>query len=77
MEKTSYYKAFVAQTPEDILQSILKKEEPILIAVSLTNGSYIEGTILDISEENKHQKSVCILSEDDKYHFLTYTTLLL
>jgi len=69
MEKTSYYKAFVAQTPEDILQSILKKEEPILIAVSLTNGSYIEGTLLDISEVNKHQKSVCILSENDNVSF--------
>ncbi|MDO7136859.1 hypothetical protein [Algibacter lectus] len=69
MEKTSYYKAFVAQTPEGILQSILKKEEPILIAISLTNGSYIEGTLLDISEENKHQKSVCILSENDNVSF--------
>ncbi|MDN3664671.1 hypothetical protein ACFFU1_00410 [Algibacter miyuki] len=69
MEKTSYYKAFVAQTPEDILQSILKKEEPILIAISLTNGSYMEGTLLDISAENKHHKSVCMLSENENVSF--------
>ena len=31
----SYYKAFVAQTPEEILMSVFKKEEDILIGISL------------------------------------------
>ncbi|AUC85318.1 hypothetical protein CW731_08455 [Polaribacter sp. ALD11] len=69
MEKTSYYKAFVAQTPEEILRAVLKKKEAILIAISLKNGVYIEGTILDLTEESNHQKSVCMLSQDEQVSF--------
>ncbi len=39
MKNTHYYKAFVAQTPEEILRSVFKKEEAVLIAISLNNGS--------------------------------------
>ena len=69
MEKTPYYKAFVAQTPEDILQSIFKKEEAVLIGISLNNGAYVEGIIIDISKENNYQKVVCILSQDEEVSF--------
>ena len=69
MKTTSYYKAFVAQTPEEILQSVFKNKETVLIGVSLNNGIYIEGTILDISKENNHQKAVCMLSQDEQVSF--------
>ena len=68
MEK-SYYKAFVAQTPEEILLSVFKKEEDILVGISLDNGIYLEGVILDISKEDHHLKSVCILSQDEQVSF--------
>ncbi|WP_405415228.1 hypothetical protein [Maribacter sp. Asnod1-A12] len=68
MEK-SYYKAFVAQTPEEILMSVLKKEEDILIGISLDNGTYLEGIILNISKDDNHLKSVCILSQDEQVSF--------
>ncbi|MCL5126934.1 hypothetical protein [Algibacter sp. L4_22] len=69
MNKTSYYKAFVAQTPEEILQSVLKKNEDVLIAISLSNGMYVEGIILDIKENSSQQKSVCMLSQDKQVSF--------
>ncbi|GAA4234720.1 hypothetical protein GCM10022291_14810 [Postechiella marina] len=69
MTKTAYYKAFIAQTPEDILQSILKKDDDILIGISLNNGTYLEGVILDISIENTHQKTVCMLSQNEHVSF--------
>ncbi|WP_405397590.1 hypothetical protein [Maribacter sp. Asnod2-G09] len=68
MEK-SYYKAFVAQTPEEILLSVFKKEEDILVGISLDNGTYLEGVILDISKEDGHLKSVCILTQDEQVSY--------
>ncbi|WP_218598301.1 hypothetical protein [Polaribacter sp. NJDZ03] len=69
MKHTQYYKAFVAQTPEEILRSVFKKEEDILIAISLNNGGYVEGIILDFKEDNNHQKSVCMLSQQEEISF--------
>jgi hypothetical protein len=69
METTPYYKAFVAQTPEDILQTVSKKDEAILIGISLNNGLYIEGIILDITKNNNHQHAVCMLSQDEQISF--------
>jgi len=69
MNTTNYYKAFVAQTPEEILRAVFKKEEDILIAISLNNGSYIEGIILDLTEDNNHNKSVCMLSQCEEILF--------
>ncbi|WP_158841605.1 hypothetical protein [Polaribacter sp. L3A8] len=69
MEKTSYYKAFVAQTPEEILRSIFKKKEAVLIAISLNNGTYLEGVILDLKEDHNHNKSVCMLSQNEDVLF--------
>ena len=68
MTNTPYYNAFVAQTPEQVLQSAYKNETPVLISVSLSNGSYIEGIVLDIKEEN-YQKSVCMLSSEEQVWF--------
>lgn len=70
MKNTHYYKAFVAQTPEEILRSVFKKKEDILIAISLNNGGYVEGIILDLKEDNNHNKSVCILSPQEEVAFL-------
>ncbi|QXP65590.1 hypothetical protein [Polaribacter sp. AHE13PA] len=70
MKNTHYYKAFVAQTPEEILRSVFKKKEDILIAISLNNGGYVEGIILDLKEDNNHNKSVCILSLQEEVAFL-------
>ena len=69
MKNTSYYKAFVAQTPEEILRSVFKKEEDILIAISLNNGSYVEGIVLDLKEDNNHNKTVCMLSQHEEVTF--------
>ncbi|QXP71107.1 hypothetical protein H0I29_03155 [Polaribacter sp. R2A056_3_33] len=70
MKNTHYYKAFVAQTPEEILRSVFKKKEDILIAISLNNGGYVEGIILDLKEDNNHNKSVCLLSPQEEVAFL-------
>lgn len=69
MDTTPYYKAFVAQTPEDILQTVFKKDEAILIGISLNNGLYIEGIILDITKDNNHQKAISMLSQDEQISF--------
>ncbi|SFR83665.1 hypothetical protein [Maribacter stanieri] len=74
MEK-SFYKAFVAQTPEEVLHLVFKKEEDILIAVSLNNGNYLEGIILDITKDNDHQKSVCMLSLEEQVYFFNMHTI--
>ena len=74
MEK-SFYKAFVAQTPEEVLHLVFKKEEDILIAVSLNNGNYVEGIILDITKDNDHQKSVCMLSLEEQVYFFNMHTI--
>lgn len=74
MTNTPYYNAFVAQTPEQVLQSVYKNETPVLISVSLSNGSYIEGIVLDIKEEN-YQKSVCMLSSEEQVWFFNVQNL--
>ncbi|HDZ04257.1 hypothetical protein LCGC14_0239940 [marine sediment metagenome] len=74
MEK-SFYKAFVAQTPEEVLHTVFKKEEDILIAISLNNGAYLEGVILDITKDNDHQKSVCMLSLEEQVYFFNIHTI--
>ena len=47
------------------------------LAISLKNGAYIEGIILDIKEDNNHQKAVCILSQDDQVSFLNIHSIVL
>tara|TARA_R110001606_G_scaffold5272_10_gene24517 strand:- start:5293 stop:5946 length:654 start_codon:yes stop_codon:yes gene_type:complete len=74
MEK-SFYKAFVAQTPEEVLHYVFKKEEDIIITVSLNNGNYVEGIILDITKDNDHQKSVCMLSLEEQVYFFNMHTI--
>lgn len=74
MEK-SFYKAFVAQTPEEVLHLVFKKEEDIIITVSLNNGNYVEGIILDITKDNDHQKSVCMLSLEEQVYFFNMHTI--
>ncbi|MBQ4915624.1 hypothetical protein J8L85_14305 [Maribacter sp. MMG018] len=74
MTNTPYYNAFVAQTPEQVLQSVYKNEKPVLLRVSLSNGSYLEGIVLDIKEEN-YQKSVCLLSSDEQVSFFNLHSL--
>ena len=77
MDNSNYYKAFVAQTTEEILHAIFKKEEDVLIAVSLTNGSYIEGTILDITTDNNQNKSVCMISSNEEISFFNIYSIAL
>ncbi|MBD0777430.1 hypothetical protein HPE56_06470 [Maribacter sp. ANRC-HE7] len=69
MEKTAYYKAFLAQTPEDIIQSVFKNGEDVLVAISLNNGAYLEGVIIDVKQEDNHRKMVCMLSQDEQISF--------
>ncbi|WP_405368443.1 hypothetical protein [Nonlabens sp. Asnod2-A12] len=69
MDNSNYYKAFVAQTTEEILHAIFKKEEDILIGVSLTNGAYIEGTVLDITTDSNQNKSVCMITRGEEISF--------
>lgn len=71
MEKTTYYKAFVAQATEDIVQSVFKSKEDVLIAVSLNNGAYLEGVIINVKQDDNHQKMVCMLSRDEQISFFS------
>ncbi|MEO9953666.1 hypothetical protein [Nonlabens sp.] len=77
MDNSNYYKAFVAQTTEEILHAVFKKEEEILIAVSLTNGAYIEGTILDITTDSNQNKSVCLISRNEEISFFNIYSIAL
>ena len=70
MKKINYYKAFVAQTPEEILQSVFKKEEDIFISILLNNGHSIEGIVLDLTKDHNHNRSVCILTKNEEVSFL-------
>ena len=70
MKKINYYKAFVAQTPEEILQSVFKKEEDIFISILLNNGHSIEGIVLDLTKYHNHNRSVCILTKNEEVSFL-------
>ena len=69
MERKSYYKAFVAQSPEEVLESVHKKDNAVLIAVTLSNGTYLEGFIIDIKRENNHQQTICMLLPDERVSF--------
>ncbi|MEP2238601.1 MAG: hypothetical protein ABJI22_09590 [Maribacter sp.] len=76
MEK-SYYQAFVAQTPEEILLSVFKKEEDVLVGISLDNGAYLEGIVLDISRVDGHLKSVCILLPENRVSYFNIHRILM
>lgn len=69
MDKTQYYKAFVAQGPEEVLCAVLKNKEDVLLAISLINGAYIEGIVLDITTDSNQSKSVCMLSQNKEISY--------
>ncbi|MDO6518542.1 hypothetical protein [Zobellia uliginosa] len=68
MTDTPYYKAFVAQAPVHVIQAVFENEAPVLIGVSLTDGIYLEGIVLDIQDYN-YQKSICLLTANEQVVF--------
>ena len=70
MNTSPYYKAFVAQTLEGILQAIFKKEEDVLIAISLTNGVYLEGLLIDLKTEGNHTTAICLRTQNEEISFV-------
>ena len=70
MNTSPYYKAFVAQTLEGVLQSIFKKEEDVLITISLTNGVYLEGLLIDLKKDDNHTTAICLCTQNEEISFV-------
>ncbi|WP_405226014.1 hypothetical protein [Dokdonia sp. Asnod1-B02] len=70
MNTSPYYKAFVAQTLEGVLQSIFKKEEDVLIMISLTNGIYLEGLLIDLKKDDNHTTAICLRTQNEEISYV-------
>ncbi|UTD16150.1 hypothetical protein HER15_12010 [Tenacibaculum mesophilum] len=63
-----YINQFKAQSPAAIIQSMFSEKKQLKIALSLKNGLYVEGFIVDITKE-EYQTFVCMRTEEQEVLF--------
>lgn len=66
--ETDYINQFKAQSPAAIIQGLFSEKKQLKIALSLKNGLYVEGFIVDITKE-EYQTFVCIKTEEQEVVF--------
>lgn len=66
--ETDYINQFKAQSPAAIIQSMFSEKKQLKIALSLKNGLYVEGFIVDITKE-EYQTFVCMRTEEQEVLF--------
>lgn len=68
--KTDYTDQFKAQSPSAIIQNIFSENKQLKIALSLKNGIYIEGFVVDITKE-EYQTFACMKTEEQEVLFFS------
>jgi hypothetical protein len=66
--ETDYINQFKAQSPAAIIQGLFREKKQLKIALSLKNGLYIEGFVVDITKE-EYQTFVCMRTEEQEVLF--------
>jgi len=66
--ETDYINQFKAQSPAAIIQGLFREKKQLKIALSLKNGLYVEGFIVDITKE-EYQTFVCMKTEEQEVLF--------
>ncbi|MDX8554711.1 hypothetical protein MK851_13905 [Tenacibaculum sp. 1B UA] len=66
--ETDYINQFKAQSPAAIIQGLFSEKKQLKIALSLKNGLYVEGFIVDITKE-EYQTFVCMKTVEQEVLF--------
>ncbi|MFT7899381.1 hypothetical protein VBY74_05285 [Tenacibaculum ascidiaceicola] len=66
--ETDYINQFKAQSPAAIIHSMFSDKKQLKVALSLKNGLYIEGFVVDITKE-EYQTFVCMRTEEQEVLF--------
>ncbi|WP_064966627.1 hypothetical protein [Tenacibaculum ovolyticum] len=65
---TSYINKFKAKSPAAIIDLIFKEKEEVAITLTLKNGIYLEGFIVDVLKE-EYQIAVCLRTQNNEVFF--------
>ena len=65
---TSFINKFKAKSPAAIIELIFKEKEEVAITLTLKNGTYLEGFIVDVLNE-EYQTAVCLRSQNNEVFF--------
>ncbi|MGG6230164.1 hypothetical protein [Tenacibaculum sp. SDUM215027] len=66
--ETDYINQFKAQSPAAIIQNMFSEKKQLKVALSLKNGIYLEGFVIDITKE-EYQTFVCMRTEEQEVLF--------
>ncbi|WP_299010942.1 hypothetical protein [uncultured Tenacibaculum sp.] len=66
--ETDYINQFKAQSPSVIIHNMFREKKQLPIALSLKNGVYIEGFVVDVAKE-EYQTFVCMKTEEQEVLF--------
>ena len=66
--ETDYINQFKAQSPAAIIQNMFSEKQQLKVALSLKNGIYIEGLVVDVTKE-EYQTFVCMRTEEQEVLF--------
>lgn len=64
----SYINKFKAKSPAVIIDLIFKEKEEVAITLTLKNGTYLEGFIVDVLKE-EYQIAVCLRTQNNEVFF--------
>ncbi|MDO6675318.1 hypothetical protein Q4517_07120 [Tenacibaculum sp. 1_MG-2023] len=66
--ETDYINQFKAQSPAVIIQNMFNEKQQLKVALSLKNGIYIEGFVVDVTKK-EYQTFVCMRTEEQEVLF--------
>ncbi len=66
--ETDYINQFKAQSPSVIIHNMFREKKQLPIALSLKNGLYIEGFVVDVAKE-EYQTFACLRTEEQEVLF--------
>lgn len=66
--ETDYINQFKAQSPAAIIQNMFSEKKQLKVALSLKNGIYVEGFVVDVTRE-EYQTFVCMRTEEQEVLF--------
>ncbi|REH56738.1 hypothetical protein C7448_101781 [Tenacibaculum gallaicum] len=66
--ETDYINQFKAQSPAAIIQNMFSEKKQLKVALSLKNGIYVEGFVVDVTKE-EYQTFVCMRTEEQEVLF--------
>lgn len=66
--ETDYINQFKAQSPSVIIHNMFREKKQLPIALSLKNGLYVEGFVVDITKDD-YQTFACLRTEEQEVLF--------